>query len=130
MTPPRWLLPLLYAVAIWVVSSGPIPEQVIEHVPIWDKAAHVIEYAVLAVLLCWALRGRALWWLIAVSLTALYGAVDEFHQSFVPGRSSDVLDALADLVGAVLGTTLYHVAAPPLSRWGAAGRPGQPAGRP
>ncbi|MEZ4273606.1 MAG: VanZ family protein [Myxococcota bacterium] len=33
-------------------------------------------------------------------ITILYGLVDEFHQSFVPGRSPDLLDALADAAGA------------------------------
>jgi hypothetical protein len=43
----------------------------------------------------------------ALLLTALigsaYGAIDEFHQYFVPGRSCDVWDWLADTLGALLG---------------------------
>ena len=34
---------------------------------------------------------------------ALYGATDEWHQSFVPGRDASVLDWLADLCGVTLG---------------------------
>jgi VanZ family protein len=30
----------------------------------------------------------------------VYGASDEFHQRFVPGRTADVLDWLADSLGA------------------------------
>ncbi|MDH3980911.1 MAG: VanZ family protein, partial [Gammaproteobacteria bacterium] len=40
------------------------------------------------------------------ALTALYGVLDEFHQSFVPGRNADVLDVLADASGALLGAGL------------------------
>jgi VanZ family protein len=32
-----------------------------------------------------------------------YGAIDEFHQSFVPGRDCNVWDWLADTLGAFLG---------------------------
>ena len=37
-----------------------------------------------------------------VALTALWGAADELHQKFVPGRSSDVADFAADLLGALV----------------------------
>ncbi|MCA9424620.1 MAG: VanZ family protein, partial [Candidatus Omnitrophica bacterium] len=42
------------------------------------------------------------WILIAIALSALYGISDEFHQSFVPERTSDIFDWFADLVGASL----------------------------
>jgi VanZ family protein len=38
---------------------------------------------------------------------------DELHQSFVPGRSADPLDVLADCAGALLGIALWHGA----GRW-------------
>jgi VanZ family protein len=38
-------------------------------------------------------------------LAALYGVSDEYHQTFVPGRTFDRLDILADAVGSVLGAT-------------------------
>ena len=42
--------------------------------------------------------------ILLVSLSgSLYGLSDEFHQSFVPGRSSDSLDLLADSLGAFCG---------------------------
>jgi VanZ family protein len=40
----------------------------------------------------------------AVLLCILYGVSDEFHQSFVPGRTPDVKDLVADGAGAALGT--------------------------
>jgi VanZ family protein len=36
-------------------------------------------------------------------IATAYGAIDEFHQSFVPGRSSTVADGIADAAGAALG---------------------------
>jgi VanZ family protein len=35
-------------------------------------------------------------------ITILYGAFDEIHQAFVPGRTPDKYDLLADSVGAVV----------------------------
>ncbi|SHE23773.1 hypothetical protein BPUTEOMOX_1817 [methanotrophic endosymbiont of Bathymodiolus puteoserpentis (Logatchev)] len=40
--------------------------------------------------------------------TSLYGASDEWHQSFVPGRMSDTQDWLADTLGGVLFLSIYY----------------------
>ena len=47
-----------------------------------------------------ALARYSPWWTLLIA--AGYGVLDEFHQSFVPGRSPDVFDALADVLGASL----------------------------
>lgn len=71
-----------------------------------DKTGHIIGYALLSLLLIRALaRGRAegITWrtvAIAIAFSTLYGASDEFHQKFVPGRNADVFDVLADIAGA------------------------------
>ncbi len=74
----------------------------------WDflvkKGGHMLGYAVLGVLcrraLGWQRRPVAAAWLPAV----MYALVDEFHQSFVPGRHPSPLDALGfDGGGAALG---------------------------
>jgi VanZ family protein len=51
------------------------------------------------------LKHRAL--LFAFLVTVLYGALDEFHQLFVPSRQADVLDLLADACGA-LAYVVWH----------------------
>lgn len=43
---------------------------------------------------------------MVILFCSLYGISDEWHQSFVVGRSSDVLDWLADTSGAVLASFL------------------------
>ena len=70
----------------------------IDLTPPWDKLYHAGNFGVLAGLLYLA-SGRA--WL-ALALASLYGAGDELHQAFVPGRSADAADWLADTVGAAL----------------------------
>ncbi len=73
------------------------------------KLAHASEYAVLAVFLLLIFprfKGRyALAWLIAT----LYAATDEFHQSFVPGRSAQVRDVLIDSTGAFCAMLACYV---------------------
>lgn len=71
-----------------------------------DKLEHAVAYAGLGGLLLRALAGglgrraavRAV--LLAVAIAALYGASDEIHQHFVPHRSMDPYDLLADTTGA------------------------------
>jgi VanZ family protein len=74
------------------------------------KTAHFVEYSILGLLLwrlihfdpAWAAcRSREL--LTALLVAALYGASDEFHQCFVPGRQAAVRDVLLDTCGAAFG---------------------------
>jgi len=77
--------------------------------PAWmghlDKLAHGLLFGILALLLFRALRysfhapARKLA-AFAFIITVLYGASDEFHQSFVEGRCMSVTDWLADTIGA------------------------------
>ena len=74
-----------------------------------DKAGHLAMYGVLGWLTMRAAlapgqrRRVALVALVAISS---FGALDEWHQQFVPGRSQDRADWLADTVGAGLGIML------------------------
>jgi VanZ family protein len=75
-------------------------------------SAHFVEYTVLAALLWLALRNtpalarRAA--PIAFVVAVLYAISDEFHQSFVPGRHSDVRDVLVDAAGALAALLLLR----------------------
>lgn len=95
-------------IAIWLVSSmerPPVPEPLV----FWnsDKLLHMLAYAILGALALFGVRSLAFsspkrTAAIAFAMSALYGAVDEVHQSFVPGRSSSWLDLLADTMGAAI----------------------------
>jgi VanZ like protein len=77
-----------------------------------DKSGHGIGYAILGAVLLRALAGGRLKGITwgragtALLLAILYGASDEFHQSFVPGRTPDGLDVLADSIGAAIAVGL------------------------
>lgn len=113
----RWAPVGLYMALIFYASAQPALPDAVEHV--WDKARHAAGFGGLALLWIWALSDRlsrpvsAGVALAAWLLTVLYGAADEWHQSFVPPRQADVLDWLADAVGA----TVVAVAGVAWSRW-------------
>jgi VanZ family protein len=75
-----------------------------------DKPLHWLAYLGLAVLVVRALAGglpRRISHGVAAAAAAItiaYGATDEVHQMFVPGRTADVYDLMADAAGAVAGT--------------------------
>jgi VanZ family protein len=110
-----WAPPIVYMLSIYHFSSESDPMPVITaHVR--DKLLHTAEYAGLAALLGRALIGEGLnagrACLLAILLTSVYGATDEFHQWFVPMRTSDLRDLMADAVGAAIGAVAYALARP------------------
>lgn len=110
-----WAPVVFYAAAIFYVSSMSQPPGVPG--PISDKWLHAVAYAGLAWLLARALSlgrpERVTWQMTAgaVLLASAYGATDEWHQAFVPGRLADVRDFMADAVGAGLGAVAHHLVA-------------------
>lgn len=104
-----------YLVAIFLESS-------VSQVPdfptgVTDKDAHGFLYAGLALLILRALAVAS--WrnvtigagVAAVLLSAAYGATDEFHQRFVPGRTADLLDLAADMAGAAAAVAVVWLIA-------------------
>ena len=93
------------------VSDDPGVDLPIRHV------AHVLVYAVLAVLLLRAIgSGRARTWswrrvLLAVALAVLYGVSDEVHQTYVPQRTGHLVDVGWDLLGALVGVLVLRLVA-------------------
>jgi predicted membrane channel-forming protein YqfA (hemolysin III family) len=81
-----------------------------------DKLFHLIVFAILGFFIMGAMKitgngyRRSQVWLV-VLIVVLYGISDEFHQYFVPGRSTESLDALADGIGGILGAwAMFYVA--------------------
>lgn len=99
----RWFFVFAWAGLIFFLSSQsalPIPAGIIGE--LLSKGSHFAEFLILAFLLYRALishlkQKQSL--IIAIVLSLLYAASDEFHQSFVSGRSAEISDFLADSAG-------------------------------
>ncbi len=107
----RWTAVAAWMAVIFFLSAQPRLPDLAPGLPgVEEIGGHLLAYGVLAVLLWWALRGTgtrtpATWALLAA---ILYGATDELHQHFVPGRTATVEDLLVDLIGASLGLLLVN----------------------
>lgn len=94
--------------AIFYVSSLPQPPIP----PGGDKPWHLLAYLGLGVLTLRAVAGGLGAWIrwraaaVASAIAVSYAVTDEFHQMFVPGRSAELNDLLADAMGVVAGASL------------------------
>lgn len=102
----RWGPVAIWMLAIFIVSAQsqpPMPEG------LSDVSAHALAYTVLAVLVVRALASRRSARVTlataagALAITVGYGASDELHQMFVPGRTPELRDVYADAAGALIG---------------------------
>lgn len=92
-----WLATFAWMGAIWWSSAR--PGSSVQITSPWDKLAHLGAFALLG-----ALSGAATGSARRGFMTAaLYGALDEAHQAFSPGRTSGFEDWFADLAGALIG---------------------------
>lgn len=98
------LLTLYCGLIYWLSDQQTLPA------PHWfdfqDKAHHAIAYALMAYFAWRCLRNSIkkpiILGLTIIVFCSLYGASDEWHQSFVIGRNSSVGDWVADTLGALL----------------------------
>lgn len=123
-----WLPVVVWCAAIFYLSSKPTIQasyfDVVDF--IIKKSAHLIEYSVLYFLLfrainntkvsmknkniCLGLRYRGenlKVWLLPLIFLIIYAISDEYHQSFIPGRTATVRDILIDISG---GFMTYYLA--------------------
>lgn len=99
-----WSVTITYALLIFYLSSIQITQPVALKIPFITTIEHIVEYAILGVLLLTSFRSikkDGVW--VVIALACLYGVSDEIHQLFTPGRFFDIHDILADCIGAVMG---------------------------
>jgi VanZ family protein len=99
----RWAYAAVIAGLIVIASSrSAVGGPKVEHS---DKIVHFSVYGLLGTLVvrAWG-RRRAVWAVVAVSA---FGASDEVHQAFTPGRSMEFADWVADTLGAVVAVCGY-----------------------
>ncbi len=107
---------LLAVYWITLFTATTLPGKDMPNIGVSDKISHFTGYFGLAVLLNiflliqnkkQKLKKNA--WLFTLIIGSVYGAIDELHQKFIPGRSCDILDWLADVIGILLGITFVKI---------------------
>ncbi len=108
-----WTVLAVYWPVLFILTHIPIPD-VARKSGMSDKLMHVLAYMGLMVLVWWAVSPyqRVNWckwkvWLI-LAVVVWYGVTDEWLQGHV-GRSADLEDLFANLVGALTGLALLTV---------------------
>lgn len=107
----RWLPAILTMAVIFSLSS--LPARAIPHFGDLDylikKGSHAAGYALLGISYYFALPSRlsvGYRWIVAMLMAVLFALSDEYHQSFVEGRTSSLRDVAIDSVGAAVSLTL------------------------
>jgi VanZ family protein len=122
---------ILVMAGIFYMSSLPGDDPLLNSVYLSSRIKHIIAYFTLGISFCiWIPRKKwlekpILWCLPVIALCTVFGILDEFHQSFVPGRScegficfskdmqklnisSDNLhDIVSDLIGGTVATLVF-----------------------
>lgn len=104
---------LLVMGTIFLLSHQPGDSLHLPSLPGIDKLAHGAVYGFLAAATIFAFsvryrqQNRRVVQVVTTFFCLCYGVSDEFHQAFVPGRSTSGLDLLADVGGALLVCLLW-----------------------
>jgi VanZ family protein len=113
--------PLVYIplIVYWLIllAATSFPSEKVPTLGVGDKFKHFAAYFILAFLLNLALLVQNKYKTLkekaapaALFISIIYGILDELHQIFIPGRSCEFLDWVADASGAILGVvTLYLI---------------------
>ena len=106
-----WLPPIGCALLIFALSSIESASLPSLEFKLADKLIHLGEYGLLGFLfarffvhLGW--KNPYLW---AVLIASMYGVADEIHQYYVPGRTMEVYDWIADTLGGLGGSQAYRL---------------------
>ncbi len=101
-----WIWGPAIALMVAIFGASSVSDLQAQPAGLSDKTVHALVYGLLGALVLRAVA-RAEWAgvtivaaLAAGLISGLYGVTDELHQGFVPGRSTEALDMVADAAGA------------------------------
>lgn len=105
-----------YCILIFILSSIPGDNFPKVEFDLSDKIVHIIIYGVLFVLFFYSLKYQNKYITLhkyspefALLFTVLYGVTDEIHQYFVPLRSCEFADWVADVIGSLIAYTILKL---------------------
>jgi len=100
---------------LFMLSTLPGNDPFLNSIHISDKIKHFIAYFVLGITFCIWIPSKK-WFekpfvysILVVFLCTLFGVSDEYHQTFVPGRSGSLYDLAADFVGGLIAVFAYFL---------------------
>jgi VanZ family protein len=106
-----WQFVMIAIFTLSGISNEDLPDLTFH---VWDKFLHFIAFGVLGILIYRSFSNTN-WGFIAknatilsILLSIIYGACDEFHQYYVPGRFASFSDWIADMIGAIFFILLYR----------------------
>jgi VanZ family protein len=113
----RYALVYIPLIIYWIIllAATSFPSERLPTLGVGDKSKHFFAYFILAFLLNLTLliqdkypkmkeKAGAYTWVII----AIYGILDELHQMLIPGRSAELLDWIADILGALAGVIAVY----------------------
>ncbi len=106
------VLSIFWMVTIFYLSSRPkLPVEIVFYG--MDKVLHIVCFGFLGFLFAFSFRPheekKPLVRVILITLmVAFYGGLDEFHQSFVPGRDANLYDVTADTIGGLISGVIFR----------------------
>jgi len=111
----RWAITLTFVMIVVILSITPGKSQVGDSVFVWlvantptplQKLMHFVIYAALVWLWAWtleAIKSRNLRLVLAFVLAISLGSALEWYQTRIPGRFGTIVDALLNILGAIVG---------------------------
>ncbi|WP_062051759.1 VanZ family protein [Bacillus sp. JCM 19034] len=121
-----WFIALVWCIAIAVATrqpslTGQSTESFFQFIVFIDpeivnyffrKGVHITSFGLLAIFFFMALdslRRRKYRYYLAWGLATIYGALDEYHQAFLPERTASLFDVLINSLGACLALMIFHL---------------------
>ena len=71
------------------------------------KSAHFLEYALFGFFMARLFKKNDKAPFLSIIFCGFYAMTDEFHQTFIAGRSGEITDVLIDTAGATCGALIY-----------------------
>ena len=103
---------VIYSIAIIYFSNQPQAPNIVNIFWGFDKILHLSAYLLYYISSIFFINGinksliKSKLEIYSILLSALFAISDEFHQYFIPGRSAEFGDILADIIGILLGFTI------------------------
>jgi VanZ family protein len=107
-----WFPGILYSGIIFYTSSIPSVATPLQKIH-FDKILHFLEYIPFGFLMArgiYSVKPATSVKILVMGVglvTFLFGISDEYHQSFVVGRSSSIIDLIVDSAGGLIGGYIY-----------------------